>query len=523
MADQARAADIVATLCLATDLGMGFPLEHGLHSTVVAMRIAERLGVDQETAVQTYYGCLLCYVGCTADAEISAELFEEGALLAYFTPAVFGSPGEILRGVARALVSPETPAPARAVKLATWFPRATRGHRAHIDAMCEVAGMLGERLGMPAPVRLLTAGVAERWDGKGQPAHLKAEELPLALRIVHVARDMTFQRLLWGEEETAEIIRRRGGGAFDPTIAALAANELAELTAQPGSCWTEVMDREPGDPLMLVGDDIDRALGAVADFSDLVSPYLVGHSSGVARLAEAAGRVKGLPGEQLTALRRAGLVHDVGRVGVAARIWAAPGPLSADDWEKVRLHPYYTERVLGRSPFLSGLKGVAALHHERLDGSGYHRGSNAAELPQAARMMAAADAFRCKTEARAYREPFTPTAAADAVLAESRAGRLDPECVAAVIGAAGLPQPTVAHPAGLTEREVEVVRMLAHGLQTKQVARALGIATKTADRHVQNANAKMGVSTRAAAAVFAMQHGLTDWGELPMGTGAPRS
>jgi HD-GYP domain-containing protein (c-di-GMP phosphodiesterase class II) len=222
-------------------------------------------------------------------------------------------------------------------------------------------------------------------------------------------------------------------------------------------------------------------------------------------------------------LRRAAFVHDLGRVAIGARTWQKPGPLSADEWEQVRLHPYHTERVLSRSGFLAALAPVAGAHHERLDGSGYHRGCRGAELPLAARVLAAADAYHAMCEPRPHRERLSPDRAAEILGEEASSGRLDPDAVTAVIETAGQPVPRLERPAGLTEREVEVVTMLARGLQTKQVARALGISVKTADRHVQNAYGKIGVSTRAAATLFAMEHGLVAWGELPIARQPARS
>jgi HD-GYP domain-containing protein (c-di-GMP phosphodiesterase class II) len=193
---------------------------------------------------------------------------------------------------------------------------------------------------------------------------------------------------------------------------------------------------------------------------------------------------------------------------VDPRIWEKSGLLTADEWEQVRLHPYHTERVLVRSPFLAPLARIASAHHERMDGSGYHRGLNAASLPPAARLLAAADAYRAKTEPRAYRDALDSHTAAERLVEKAKEGRLDADMVAAVIEAAGLEAPHIERPAGLTEREVEVVTLLARGMQTKQIARSLDISAKTADRHIQNAYRKMGVSSRAAATLFAVEHGL---------------
>ncbi len=189
-------------------------------------------------------------------------------------------------------------------------------------------------------------------------------------------------------------------------------------------------------------------------------------------------------------------------------MWLKTGPLTADDWEQVRLHPYHTERVLSRSSFLTPMSGSARAHHERLDGTGYHRGVSAPSLSASDRLIAAADSFRAMTESRPHRGGVAPEEAARRLVEDSRAGRLDADIVSAVCAAAGQPGPRVERPAGLTEREAEVIGLLGRGLQTKQVARRLDISVKTADRHIQNAYRKMGVSTRAGATLFAVEYGL---------------
>jgi HD-GYP domain-containing protein (c-di-GMP phosphodiesterase class II) len=378
--------------------------------------------------------------------------------------------------------------------------------------------MLAERLGLPPRIAELFAYLTERWDGGGRLGRAAGDGIPLPIRIVHVARDAAYQRLLGGVERAAAVVRERSGHAFDPEVAGALADNAAEILAVDASesAWEATLAREPEPRLALAGGAIDRALAAMGDFADLLSPYLAGHSGGVARLAEAAARRCRLDAREIAAIRRAGLVHDVGRVAVGAGTWQRPGPLSPDEWEKVRLHAYQTERILSRSPFLSGLAPIAGAHHERLDGSGYHRGSRGAELSLPARLLAAADAYHAMTEPRPHRGAHSREDAARQLADGANEGLFDAGAATAVIEAAGQPPPPVARPAGLTEREAQVVGLLARGLQTKQIARALGISVKTADRHVQNVYGKIGVSTRAAATLFAMEHGLATWGEFPM-------
>ena len=513
------AAEVIAALSLATDLSIGFDFEHGLRSTVVAARLAERLGVDRHTASETYYACLLQQVGCTADAHVRAAVVGDFApFMEQFMPVWFGSQREMMAAMARS-VEPGAPPLLRAMGMARTVPKAARV-MPRVDAACrEVARMLIDRLGLPASIGALFAHVDERWDGKGAPG-VAGEEIPLAMRIAHVARDIDIQRVLGGPALAARVVGERAGSALDPMIAARFVDEADEILALDAgsSVWSEALACEPAPRLTLEGAAIDRALTAMGDFADLVSPPFAGHSAGVADLASAAARRCQLDAGEVTAVRRAGLVHDVGRVGVPVPIWQKPGPLTAGEWERVRLHPYHSERILSRSPFLAGLAPVATAHHERLDGSGYHRGSAANALSPAARVLAAADAYHAMTEPRPHRDALRPERAAETLGNEARDGRLDADAVGAVLEAAGHQAPRIERPAGLTEREVEVVGLLARGLQTKQVALTLGISVKTADRHVQNAYGKIGVSTRAAATVFAMEHGLAVWGELPIGS-----
>ena len=507
--DQVRTAEVVATLSLVTDLARRFPLEHGLHSTVVAMRLCDRLGVDEATARSTYFGCLLFYVGCTADAEVVAEFFDEGALGRHLDPVLFGSRAQAVTGLVHALAGTGA-LPLQAARVARRLPQAVMAHRRHLRAICEVGPRLSARMGADRDVTALFTAVTERWDGRGEPGRLRGTELPSALRIMHVARDATFQRWFGGQEHAEHVLAQRAGHAFDPAIVEVLLDDAPAVLSgtDEGPAWDAVMAAEPRPHRVLAGDDVDRALIAVGDFADLVSPYLVGHSAGVARLAAEAGRRSGLADGAVRDLRRAGAVHDVGRVATPPGVWQEPRPLGPDEWEQVRLHAYHGERALSRSPFLSELRAVAFTHHERLDGSGYHRGSTAAALPPPARLLAAADVYQALTEPRPHRDALSPARAAEVLRAEAAADRLDVPSVGAVLAAAGQPAPRQPHPSGLTDREIEVLVLVARGLQTKQVARVLGISARTADHHLEHAYAKVGVSTRAAAAVFAMEHGL---------------
>jgi response regulator RpfG family c-di-GMP phosphodiesterase len=363
---------VIAALSLATDLSIGFDFEHGLRSTLVAAQLAKRLGVDRETAAHAYYACLLQQVGCTADIHVRAQIIGDTATAVrnHLMRVWFGEPREMMAAMARAVAPGATPL-RRAIEIARTVPKAARV-MPRVDVACrEVARMLIDRLGLPASVGALFAFVDERWDGKGAPG-AKGEEIPLAMRIAHVARDIDVQRALGGPELAARVVGARAGSALDPAIAASFADEAQEMLAidDDASAWDQTLACEPEPRFTLEGAAIDRALSAMGDFADLVSPYLAGHSAGVAELARAAAQRCQFETGEVTAVERAALVHDVGRVAVPVAIWQKRGPLTAGEWERVRLHPYHSERVLSRSPFLSALAPIATSHHERLDGSG---------------------------------------------------------------------------------------------------------------------------------------------------------
>jgi HD-GYP domain-containing protein (c-di-GMP phosphodiesterase class II) len=507
-----RLAEVVGVLSLATDLAMGEPLEHGLRTALIATRLAESIALPLEQRTSVFYVALLHYAGCTAEGQIDAGFFgDEIAARPQMMAAMFGPRWGFL-GAALRTMHPELPFPRRVGVIARSAVGAFEEFRRWAASHCEIAQLLCDRMGLSGEVRQGLGHLYERYDGKGLPGTLRGEEIPLAVRVMQVAQDAEIAWGFGGVDGACRVVASRAGSGLDPTVAAAfltAAKELCEgLDAR--TVWPDMLAAEPGERPTVPAAGLDLCLSAMADFADLKSFYTAGHSRGVAALAGAAACGCGLAAEEVTAVRRAGLVHDLGRVAVSAGVWGKPGPLTRDEWERVRLHPYHTERVLEAVDALRPLGRLAGLHHECCDGSGYHRGSRAAELPATARILAAADSYHAMTEPRPHRPALSPTAAAAELRQEAAAGRLHTDAVTAVLDAAGhrLERALAARPSGLSNREAQVLGLLARGWPTKQIARQLMISPKTCDHHIQRLYRKIGVSTRAGATLFAVEHGL---------------
>jgi HD-GYP domain-containing protein (c-di-GMP phosphodiesterase class II) len=509
---ESRWSELMAAISLATDIGMAQPLESGLATCLVATGLAGRLGLTALERQRTYHLALLQHIGCTAaSTQVAAVMGDELVMRAHASTLDFADRRQMFTFLL-GHVGRTNPVLARPAALARAIARGDEIGASVVD-VCEAAQMLGRRCGYDERFLSDLGCVLEYWDGKGFPGAVRGEEVPVPARVVQVATLAVAAHRAAGLDGAVALVRDRSGHSLGPVEAAAFLTDAAGLLAPiagRASLWDEVIAAEPAPDRSATDTDVDRTLRAVADFVDLKAPCLANHSSGVAALAADGAALLGLSPQDVTAVRRAGWLHDLGRVGVSASVWNYPGPLTPHQWEQVRLHPYYTDRVLDRTPFLRRLGAIASAHHERVDGSGYFRAVRAVQLPMPARILAAADAYHAMTEPRPHRAPFSPGHAARYLGNEVDAGHLDGDAAAAVLRAAGQRGPSrrpVAS-AGLTPREVEVLGQVARGLAIKQIARELSIAPKTVDGHIQRIYAKIGVSSRAGATLFALQHDL---------------
>jgi HD-GYP domain-containing protein (c-di-GMP phosphodiesterase class II) len=507
-----RLSELLASLSLATDLGLGQPPEHMLRAARISMRLGERLGLGVADLATLYDVSVLTYVGCPVYGNEIGRVFGDDIEFRSHAPEVDlgGFPAMIFM-LRRA--GSGTSAFNRARQAAGLM---ASGGRTVVEQManhCSAAGVLAERLGLGADVR---AGIEQsyaRWDGQGVPDGLSGDHLALSARISHIAETAEVLQRTVGMDEALDVIRRRSGTHFDPEA-------VAALTADPGPLFAgidartidEVLDIEPVERPMLTEEELDRALESIGDFCDLRCPYFAGHARGTAELVASAAEIVQMPAPEATLARRAALVHDVGRFGVPGTIWDKPGPLSASDRERMRMHVYYVERIFDRPEPMRRIGLLAGTHHERMDGSGYHRGAAGPVISSPGRVLAAADAYHAMTQPRPHRPAMTPDEAAAQLRSDARAGRFDPAATDAVLAAAGQ-QPSRSRaggPSGLTSREAEVLGLLAVGLPNKGIAHQLGISPKTVGNHVEHIYAKLGVSSRAGASLHAMRLGLVD-------------
>jgi HD-GYP domain-containing protein (c-di-GMP phosphodiesterase class II) len=508
-----RLADLLAGLSVASDLGFGLPPETAMRSCLLATGLARKLGLSEEAVGDAFYASLLFHVGCPA--------------YSHETAALFGDELTLLGAVAKTnLADPADYA-------ATLIPEATRGlpPRARDElagrlirhgptfgrlfdiASCEVASAVARRSGLSSGVQRALAEIGEWWDGSGVPSGLKEDEISLPARIARATADAAVLEDMAGAQVAVAGLRARAGSLLDPAVVAAFATNAIELVedTRAGDPRERLLEREPEPVAERTEEQLREVAAAFGHVADLKLPALHGHSAGVASLASGAARRLRLDARGAATLEIAALLHDIGRLAVTNVIWEKPGSLTAAEWEQVRMHAYHSERILATSQSLEQVAPIAGMHHERLDGSGYHRGCRGRDQPTTVRILEAADSFHAMTQVRPHREALTPEQAADQLGREARAGLLDSDCVAAVLEEAGQSRPgrrRDLRPAGLSERELDVVRLVAEGCSNPEIANRLVISRRTAEHHVQHVYAKLGVSSRAAVALFALEHDL---------------
>ena len=503
-----RLAETLGALSLATDLATGSPPETALGATVVAVRMGEMLGLPHTGLEDVYYGCLTRFIGCTSTATEAAAigLGDDRSATRALAVCDWSDPDQV-EAATDAYLPQGVPEARRHEALANiranhdGIPELAAAH-------CAQALALAARLPVPAGVANVLGHMYSRWDGK-YPG-VRGSDIPLAARIIPLAVAAELHRRAGGSPSAVEIARARAGGQFDPELCALVEHDAVTLFTDfdRSSLWELFLECEPGDARLIEPEAVGAVAEVFADFADQKSGWWLGHSRRVSSLASLAAEALDLGSSEHEELQVAALVHDIGRVAVSNGVWEKPGPLSAMERKLVEGHSYQTETVLSLSPLFQPVAGLASSAYERCDGSGFHRHSRTTNV--SAGLLAVADVYDALTHDRPWRQALEGAAAAEELRAMVSEGLLRADCGRAVLEAAGHRGRTAetVYPAGLTRREVEVLALLAHGSQTKVIAQRLFISPKTADHHIQSVYEKTGARSRAAAALFAVEHGL---------------
>jgi HD-GYP domain-containing protein (c-di-GMP phosphodiesterase class II) len=332
-----RLGELLAALSLAGDLANGMPLEKTVRTCLLAVSIGRLLGLDDQVVSDTFYVSLLRAIGCTAFASEEAAAY--GDDIAYrhtYFPVDFGNESEVVAATQTNLARDELP-DVRAAAVQRFLAEGPRIAAEMATSACSVAVRFSARLGMSSEVATSLTHIWERWDGQGFPAQLCEEQIAMPARLAQIAIVAEIDHRVHGRAVALEKARQRRGGWFDPIVAdaVLGNADVLFEALETGSVWELLLDAEPTPRMTIASYDIDRVISAFGDFVDLKSPFTLGHSSGVARLAEAAGAALGV---ERGVLYRAGCLHDLGTVSVSSSIWNKPGPLTTSEWERVRLH-----------------------------------------------------------------------------------------------------------------------------------------------------------------------------------------
>ncbi len=526
-----RTIDLIGALSLAADLATGVSAGHSVRATYIGMRIAAELGLPAEQLPDLFYAELLMDAGCTAWAsQVAAAILGDdiAARKDLFFHTDRSDPRDMLRWLARYMAAGE----GLGTRVARSVRFAASGKAFMTEGMqntCDVAAQLAGRLGMPSGVQEGLRFAFETWDGSG-PRERRSDAIPIVSRIVYATIFIEVFHQAGGRAAAIELARQRRGKVLDPAVAdaviGLGADDAFWQGVESESVWALVRGLEPDSPYRYFRETrLDDAAMAFADFADLKSFYTAGHSRRVAALAERMASALGRPAADLVTVRRAALLHDLGRVAVPSFILQKPEERLTDaERETLRLHPYHAERILARVPAFAAAVPLVGMHQERPDGRGYYRGLCQADIPLGARVIAIADRFDELTHPGPERPALDVESALARMQAEVGTG-LCPEAFPALLTALKRPAPAPAaalpdavgaepgagrgpRPANLTDREVEVLRLLSTGASRREMARALSVSEHTVRHHLSHIYDKIGVRTRVAATLFAIERSL---------------
>ncbi|MBI2765459.1 MAG: HD domain-containing protein [Chloroflexi bacterium] len=507
-------AELLFALSLVADTGMGQPMGHGIKTAYISSMVAERVGLASDDRVGVYYGALLKDAGCSACGTVLAAFFD-GDDLGPRADAILVRPDSVKDVIAWFWrhASSDPALPTRLGRLCSFMTHCRGVMQESISAHCEVGEMFARRLGLPVAVQQAIRFSWERWDGKGMAYGLRGAHVPIAARVLHLAQLVQAAHTFGGPAAARALVTDRRGTDFDPNLV----GPFLDLSESEG--FWDILDSESAQDAVLAlkppcpwdrlePSRVDAVCEVLADFADVKARSIWNHSLLVAETAAGVARRLGLPAAEAGRIRRAALVHDLGKAAVPVGILDKGEALTAEERDRFCLHPYYTERALSRIEPLRELAADAGAHHEHLDGSGYHRQLSRDRIPLGGRVLAVADQFSLRSRGPDGSDPSR-------ALEDMRrlvGSQLDPDCYDALVASLGggpLPRPGRPKVAGnLTDREVEVLRLLCEGGSNRDIAKILVVSSKTVEHHLEHIYGKLGVTSRTAASVFAVQNSL---------------
>jgi putative nucleotidyltransferase with HDIG domain len=432
-----RMSDVVSALSVALDLTEGQPMGHAIRSCFIGMRIAKELRLPAKDCADLYYALLLKDSGCSSNSARLHGILGSDDIQAKREVKFQDWTRMSLPGL-RYLLRNTMPG-------AHWFDKFKRivqvglhqseNNAALIGTRCERGAEIARKIGMSERTALAIRSLDEHWNGGGYPEGRAGDHIPLLSRIMNVSQTLEVFASEYDPEAAIRAVSQRSGKWFDPEMVNVARSLLKEekLWQQMKSkdVRSLVMGMEPGTAVPASPERIDSICQAFAEVIDAKSPYTFNHSLGVANASVAIAEALALAPIMITTIRRAALLHDIGKLSVSNAILEKPGKLTDSEWEVMKMHPVYSRQILKSISGFENLAFIAAAHHERLDGKGYPEGLKANQLPLAARVIAVADVYQALTEKRPYREGLSLDVVMK-MLHEDVPARLDAQCVAAL-------------------------------------------------------------------------------------------
>jgi putative nucleotidyltransferase with HDIG domain len=440
---QIALSGVIGALSYALDVAEGQPPGHAIRSCLIGMRLAAELELTAAERSDLFYALLLKDAGCSANANRMALLFAADDRAAKATSKLV----DWTDGRAAFMWSLRTVAPGAGLRRRLQVLRGIRDEgditRKFMEARCDRGAEIARMLFLSEQTAAAIRSLDEHWDGRGMPDGLRGEEIPLAARILCLAQTVEVFHASGGLDAARAIAQRRRGRWFDPRLVDAFLRFCGDRDFWAALESPDVSEWEPPD-MALAGDDerLDRIAQAFARVIDAKSPFTARHSERVAEIAGGVAETLGFDADKRRILRRAALLHDIGKLAISNRILDKPGKLSDEEFRAIKTHPVHTLRILERAPCFSELADLAANHHEKLDGSGYPRGLAAGDLDLPMRVLAMADVYEALTADRPYRPPLAPEEAL-AIIDRDVPHRLDLEVRSALeVHLAGLPNLT---------------------------------------------------------------------------------